>query len=54
MPDKNPVATLSQVDATAAVFTVEAWARSAGQAAKPSSGLRVGAYKRLLAEGIYA
>ena len=54
MPDKNPVATLSQVDATAAVFTVEAWARSVGQAAKLASGLRVGAYKRLLAEGIYA
>ena len=41
MPDKNPVATLSQVDATAAVFTVEAWARSVGQAAKLASGLRV-------------
>ena len=54
MPDKNPVATLSQVDATAAVFTVDAWARSVGQAAKLASGLRVGAYKRLLAEGIYA
>ena len=54
MPDKNPVATLSQVDATAAVFTVEAWARSVGQAAKLATGLRVGAYKRLLAEGIYA
>jgi small conductance mechanosensitive channel len=54
MPDKNPVATLSQVDATAAVFTVEAWARSVGQAAKLAAGLRIGAYKRLLAEGIYA
>ena len=54
MPDKNPVATLSEVDATAAVFTVDAWARSVGQAAKLASGLRVGAYKRLLAEGIYA
>ena len=54
MPDKNPVATLSQVDAAAAVFTVDAWARSVGQAAKLASGLRVGAYKRLLAEGIYA
>jgi len=54
MPDKNPVATLSQVDATAVVFTVDAWARSVGQAAKLASGLRVGAYKRLLAEGIYA
>jgi hypothetical protein len=45
---------LSQIDATAAVFTVEAWARSVGQATKLATGLRVGAYKRLLAEGIYA
>ena len=52
--DKNPVVTLSQVDASAAVFTVEAWARSIGQAAKLASGLRAGAYKRLLAEGVYA
>ena len=54
MPDKNPVATLSQVDSTAAVFTVEAWARSVGQAAKLAAGVRSGAYKRLLSEGIYA
>jgi len=54
MPDKNPVATLSQVDSTAAVFTVEAWARSVGQAAKLAAGVRSGAYRRLLSEGIYA
>ena len=54
MPDKNPVATLTQVDATSAVFTVEAWARSVGQAAKLAAGLRAGAHKRLLAEGIYS
>jgi hypothetical protein len=53
MPDKNPVATLTQVDATSAVFTVEAWARSVGQAAKLAAGVRAGAHKRLLAEGIY-
>lgn len=54
MPDKNPVATLSQVDATAAVFTVEAWARSVGQAGKLAAGVRAGAYRRLQSEGIYA
>jgi small-conductance mechanosensitive channel len=54
MPDKSPVATLTQVDATSAVFTVEAWARSVGQAAKLAAGLRAGAHKRLLAEGIYS
>jgi small-conductance mechanosensitive channel len=54
MPDKNPVATLSQLDATSAVFTVEAWARSVGQAAKLAAGMRAEAYKRLQSEGIYA
>jgi len=54
MPEKNPTATLSQVDATAAVFTVEAWARSVGQAAKLATGVRAGIYKRLQSEGIYA
>ena len=54
MPEKNPTATLSQVDATAAVFTVEAWARSVGQAAKLAAGVRAGIYKRLQSEGIYA
>ena len=41
-------------DRQLAVWAFEAWARSVGQAAKLASGLRVGAYKRLLAEGIYA
>jgi hypothetical protein len=45
---------LSQVDATAAVFTVEAWARSVGQAAKLATGVRAGIYTRLRSEGIYA
>jgi small-conductance mechanosensitive channel len=54
MPDRNPVATLSQLDATSAVFTVEAWARSLGQSAKLAAGMRAGAYERLRSEGIYA
>ena len=54
MPDKNPTATLSQLDATAAVFTVEAWAHSVGQAAKLAAGVRAGIHKRLQSEGIYA
>ncbi|HUC34801.1 MAG TPA: mechanosensitive ion channel family protein [Gaiellaceae bacterium] len=54
MPDKNPTATLSQVDPSAAVFTVEAWARSVGQAAKLASAVRAAVYKRLRSEGIYA
>jgi small conductance mechanosensitive channel len=54
MPEKTPVATLTELETTSAVFTVEAWARSLGQAAKLTTNLRDGAYKRLRAEGIYA
>jgi small-conductance mechanosensitive channel len=53
MPEKSPVATLTQLDASCVVFTVEAWAKSVGQAAKLASTVRVSAYKRLQAEGIY-
>jgi potassium efflux system protein len=54
MSEKSPVATLTQLDATSAVFTVDAWAKNVGQAAKLASTVRVSAYKRLQAEGIYA
>ena len=54
MPEKTPVAILTELETTSAVFTVEAWARSLGQAAKLTTNLRAGAYKRLRAEGIYA
>jgi small-conductance mechanosensitive channel len=54
MSEKSPVATLTQLDAASAVFTVDAWAKSVGQAAKLASTVRVSAYKRLQAEGIYA
>jgi small-conductance mechanosensitive channel len=54
MPSKDPVATLSQLEANAAVFTVEAWATSLGKAGKLAARLRSGAYRRLRAEGIYA
>jgi small-conductance mechanosensitive channel len=54
MPDKNPVATLSQLEATSAVFTLEAWAKSTSQAAKLAASVRSSAYERLRTEGIYA
>jgi small-conductance mechanosensitive channel len=53
MPERDPVATLSQLEPTAAVFTVEAWAKSFGQAAKLAASLRSGSYRRLRAEGVY-
>lgn len=54
MPDRDPVATLSQLEASSAVFTVEAWATSVGQAGKLAASLRSAAYRRLRTEGIYA
>lgn len=54
MPEKEPAATVSQLDATAAVVTVEAWARSAEQASALAASLRRAAYDRLRAEGVYA
>ena len=54
MPEKEPVATLTELEASSAVFTVEAWATSVGRAAKLAAGLRVGVYRRLRAEGVYA
>jgi small-conductance mechanosensitive channel len=54
MPDKTPEATLTQLDAVSAVFTVNAWAKSIADAAKLAVSVRTTAYQRLQAEGIYA
>jgi small-conductance mechanosensitive channel len=54
VPEKEPIATVSQLEATSAVVTVEAWARSAADAADLASGLRRKAYERLRREGMYA
>jgi small-conductance mechanosensitive channel len=54
VPDKEPIATVSQLEASSAVVTVEAWARSAAAAADLAGGLRRKAYERLRREGVYA
>jgi small-conductance mechanosensitive channel len=54
MPEKTPIATLTGLEPTAAVFTVDMWAKSVGSAAKLAATVRTSAYKRLQAEGIYA
>jgi small conductance mechanosensitive channel len=54
MPDKQPHATVSKLEATSAVVTLETWARSASDAERLASGLRKAAYDRLRAEGVYA
>jgi len=54
MPDRTPEANLTAIEAAAAVFTVDAWAKSVGQAAKLAGSVRSAAYKRLQSEGVYA
>jgi small-conductance mechanosensitive channel len=54
MSEKEPVATVSQLEAASAVVTVEVWTRTAAQASELTARLRRAAYDRLRAEGIYA
>jgi small conductance mechanosensitive channel len=54
MPDKTPEANLTAIEAAAAVFTVDVWAKSVGQAAKLAATVRSTAYRRLQSEGVYA
>jgi small-conductance mechanosensitive channel len=51
MPEKEPAATVSRLDATAAVVRVEAWARTAAGAAALESTLRRRIVGRLRSEG---
>jgi small-conductance mechanosensitive channel len=51
--EKEPTATVSQLEATGAVVTVEAWARSAAQAGELASRLRIQLTDRLRRDGIY-
>jgi small-conductance mechanosensitive channel len=51
---RAPTATVSDLEATAAVVTIEAWSRSAGDAAELAARVRREAVERLRAEGIYA
>ena len=54
VPAREPIATLSQLESTSAVVTVEAWAGSAAAAADLAGNLRRKAYERLRREGVYA
>jgi hypothetical protein len=45
---------VSQLEAASAVVTVEAWARTAEDAAALAAHIREAAYRRLRAEGVYA
>jgi small conductance mechanosensitive channel len=52
VPEREPTATVSQLEAAGAVVAVEAWARSAAQAGTLASGLRIRLTDRLRREGI--
>jgi potassium-dependent mechanosensitive channel len=52
--ERDPKATVSHLEATSAVVTVEAWAASADKASQLAVHVREAAYRRLRAEKIYA
>jgi small-conductance mechanosensitive channel len=54
VPEREPNATVSQLEATSAVVTVEAWAPTAESASALAAHVRESAYRRLRAEGVYA
>ena len=53
MPEKEPVALVSQLEESSAVLTVEAWASSSAEASAAASGIRRSAHRRLRAEGVF-
>ena len=54
VPETEPNATVTQLEATSAVVTVEAWARTGEAAADLATRIRGAAYRRLRAEGVYS
>jgi small-conductance mechanosensitive channel len=54
MTEKEPSVYVSQLDATGAVVTIDAWAPSAAAVPELSSTLRRAAVDRLKSEGVYA
>jgi small conductance mechanosensitive channel len=54
VPKRIPIATITDLEVTAAVVTIEAWAGTAGSAADLAARVRREAVERLRAEGVYA
>jgi small-conductance mechanosensitive channel len=54
MTEKEPTASVSRLEASYAIVTVEAWAPTAGDAARLSDEIRRGVHRRLRTEGVYA
>lgn len=53
VPEREPNATLSELEATSAVVTVETWARTAESASALAAHVRQAVYRRLRSEGVY-
>ena len=52
MSEKEPVATVTKLDASSAELAVDAWTRSAEDAGRAASLVRSAVHRRLLAEGV--
>jgi small-conductance mechanosensitive channel len=54
MTDREPTASVSRLEAAHAIVTVEAWASTAGEAARAAGDIRLAVQRRLRSEGVYA
>jgi small-conductance mechanosensitive channel len=54
MTEKEPIASLSRLEAAHAVMRVEAWAPTAAEAARLAGEIRLAVHRRLRNEGVYA
>jgi small-conductance mechanosensitive channel len=54
MTEKEPTASVSRLEASYAIVTVEAWAPTAGDAARLADEIRRSVHRRLRTEGVYA
>jgi moderate conductance mechanosensitive channel len=54
MTDREPTASVSRLESSQAVVTVEAWAPSAADAARVAADIRLAVQRRLRDEGVYA
>jgi small-conductance mechanosensitive channel len=54
MTEKEPTANVSRLEASHAIVTVEAWAPTAGEAARLADEIRRSVHRRLRTEGVYA
>jgi len=54
MTEKEPTASVSRLEANHVILTVEAWAPTAGDAARLADEIRLSVHRRLRTEGVYA